>query len=326
MANTSGPVSGVSSPRVETGAIEDGSASKPTDLLKGTTALNKPVQDVSVPAPVLPVTPASIAAVPASVAAVPASIAAVPAATGSGHAVSSSATLADTPGKTMVAAPAGQDSTALPPSDPAVNRPEKPDGTTITKRKKFYAGILGGADVSAIRLQDVKHAGYSFGVILGYQVNKKLAVETGLLRERKYYATSGEYFNPKEPVYTTVEYVSGHCNMWEIPINLVYKFRITPAASWAASIGTSTYLMRNETYVMNLNNNGVRYPHKFDYKNRTNTLFSVINLGAVYSRRLGNIGDLRLEPYLRLPVNRVGTGNMHVQSGGLLVGLTRTIF
>jgi hypothetical protein len=52
----------------------------------------------------------------------------------------------------------------------------------------------------------------------------------------------------------------------------------------------------------------------------------VINISAGYTYKLGKIGDLRFEPYIKLPVSKIGTGNLPIQSGGIFIGFTKDIF
>jgi hypothetical protein len=63
--------------------------------------------------------------------------------------------------------------------------------------------------------------------------------------------------------------------------------------------------------------------HELDTANATKNLFSNLSLSMGYSHRLGNFADIRIEPYLKVPVSKMGIGNLPLFSTGLQIGITR---
>jgi hypothetical protein len=84
--------------------------------------------------------------------------------------------------------------------------------------------------------------------------------------------------------------------------------------------------MQKESYIYDVDYNGYRYPKSYDYSNKSTSLFAVINISAGFTYKLGKIGDLRLQPYFKLPVNKIGTGELPIQSAGVYLGFTKNIF
>jgi hypothetical protein len=123
-----------------------------------------------------------------------------------------------------------------------------------------------------------------------------------------------------------VDYASGNCNMLEVPVNLHYNFRNGKRINWYASAGLTSYFMQNESYVYNVSHNGYNYINEWKYDQSSSYFFSAINIGGGLNYQLGNIGALRIEPYIKLPVNKVGIGSLSLQSGGIYFGLTRKLF
>ncbi|HVW60025.1 MAG TPA: outer membrane beta-barrel protein [Puia sp.] len=210
------------------------------------------------------------------------------------------------------------------------NAPRK-DKIKLQKPKShFYVGILGSPDLSTIKMQSVKKVGYNFGLLLGYSLNSRWAIETGLYYDRKKYYTDGEYFSKeKQPrlYYYDIKTVDGFCDMWEIPLNVRYNFSRGDKMNWFATGGLSNYLMTGETYSFSgsspMNPNWHQtWPYKTPYK----YWFSILNLSVGYERRLGKIGNLRLEPFVRVPLTGVGTGSLSIMSAGLNIGITRRIW
>jgi hypothetical protein len=52
----------------------------------------------------------------------------------------------------------------------------------------------------------------------------------------------------------------------------------------------------------------------------------VITFSTGVTKPLNKTIDLRIEPYLKIPVKGVGVGSLSLQSAGVQVGITKTIF
>ena len=197
--------------------------------------------------------------------------------------------------------------------------------------KRFYAGIMGGVDMTTVKFQKVENYGHDYGILLGYRIHSKWSVETGLYRASRDYYSDGKYYNSKKiylPPNTKITEVSGNCLMWEIPVNVKYDFSKIKKHSWFAIAGMSSYLMKKEdySYLYYYGGSGTSAWHDRSYKNASRNLFSVVNLSVGYSRSLGKVGDIRIEPYFKLPVSKMGVGEMPLMSAGLHVGFTKILF
>jgi Outer membrane protein beta-barrel domain len=203
---------------------------------------------------------------------------------------------------------------------------------TQTRTKHFYAGIFGSPDLSTVKMQSVKGVGSTFGVILGYTFNGgHWAIETGANLDRKKYYTDGEYFNTKEvnlPLNSYLTEVNGICYMWEIPLNVRYNFNPGAKTSWFATAGFSTYLMSHEKYAYGLQWSGSTavYDSSWNIHKPSQYPFSIVNLSAGFEQRLGKIGNLRVEPYVRLPLTGLGAGKLSIMSAGVNIGITRQLW
>lgn len=200
----------------------------------------------------------------------------------------------------------------------------------VARRKRFYGGIMGAVDVTTIKFQKVEDAGKTYGLLLGYQLNKRWSIESGVYIEKKYYYTEGKYFDAKKiypsmPSNFWLDNISGDCKMIEIPVSLKYNLVTRKNSGWFATVGTSSYLMKKERYAYDYyyGSNSSYGRHEKDFTNSTKNFFSNIGISAGYTHRLGNFADLRVEPYLKLPVSKMGIGNLPLFSTGLQVGLTR---
>jgi hypothetical protein len=216
--------------------------------------------------------------------------------------------------------------------DPIINPSEEDSKQPIqvARRKKFYGGVMGGLDMTTIKFQKVENAGKTFGILLGYQLNRKWSIETGVYLERKYYYTEGKYFDAKKiypgmsPNYW-LDNISGNCKMIEIPVALRYNFHSGKNSRLFATTGLSSYIMKKESYIYDYyyGSSSSYRRHELDTANATKNLFSNLSLSMGYSHRLGNFADIRIEPYLKVPVSKMGIGNLPLFSTGLQIGITR---
>jgi Outer membrane protein beta-barrel domain len=194
-----------------------------------------------------------------------------------------------------------------------------------------YIGLTGAPDLSSVKMQATKGVGTTWGLLLGYSFNDHWAVESGVSLDRKKYYTAGEYFSKEgDPALLpyTVNSVNGTCNMWEIPLNVRYNFNPGSKITWFATTGLSTYLMTKQQYTYSLETSGSNYPWNQNWSTTvpSNYLFSIINISGGFERQIGQIGNLRIEPYLRIPLSGIGSGKLPIMSAGINIGITRRLW
>jgi hypothetical protein len=198
-------------------------------------------------------------------------------------------------------------------------------------RKRFYAGLIGGVDATTIKLQKFEDAGYDYGILFGYALNKKWSLETGIYHDKKFYYSKGEYFNTAKlymPPNSEITEVKGNCKMFEIPVSLRYNFPARKKASFFTTAGVSSYFMtlQNYDYTYLYRTTGQQAVYSKSYPNSSSYFFSIVQVSGGYSHRVGKIGDLRIEPYLKIPLRGVGTGQLPLTSAGLHIGITKNLF
>jgi hypothetical protein len=216
-------------------------------------------------------------------------------------------------------------------ADPIKNDSAGKNVKTKDRKKTLhlYAGIVGNADISTVKFQSTKTPGLGAGILAGYQLTKRLSVESGLSYQKKFYYTDAKYYNPKK-VYTSPSrkllYVNGNCSMLELPLNLKYNFKTSAKQAWFVVSGFSSYFMKAEDYDYTYESNGQLTYWHMNYKNSSSSWFTVINANVGYERKAGKTGTLRIEPYLKLPVKGYGWGRLPIMSTGLNLGYTKKIF
>jgi len=194
------------------------------------------------------------------------------------------------------------------------------------KDKGLYVGIMAGLDLSSVRFKSMR-SGNNKGIIAGYSFNKTWSIETGFFWNKKRFFSDGSSFSPSNytlPAGVEMLTVYGNNQMYEWPVNI--KFTILPKNhSLFVAAGLSSYYMKTESYEYGYQFNGQPGKSYSSYKNQTKNWFSVANFSLGYTHKLGEIGSIRVEPYLKLPIKDIGVNNMTVVSTGLNIGFTRQI-
>ncbi|WP_165871433.1 porin family protein [Flaviaesturariibacter flavus] len=218
------------------------------------------------------------------------------------------------------------DTTGEPPvaAEQARKKPQ------AARTRRLYIGLMAGAGVTSVEGQKVQRMGKDLGLVAGYAAGRHWAFEAGLLWSRKHYYSSGEYVKGDiyTPRYYTLEDVTGDCRMIEIPVAVQYHFGHGGRGNWFASAGISSYLMKREDYSYLYKNTqyNTEYPVDYSYLNATRDWAAQLQLSAGYRLRLPRSLQVRVEPYVQLPLKGAGWGKLPLTSAGLRLALTRSLF
>jgi hypothetical protein len=200
---------------------------------------------------------------------------------------------------------------------------KKKTNTDPKQPKGFYVGLFAGPDVSTVEFQSVKTPGFSLGALVGYRFNKLISVETGLIWDKKYYYSNGEYYKkdgaPPLPANTTLD---GSCSMFEIPVDIRFDFATKKNHGFFAKTGLSSYFMTSENYTFN--NPTFPSPYQFNNHNFQNNIFSILQLSGGYERAISEKTKFRVEPYVKIPLQGIGNGDMPIASFGIYFGITHS--
>ncbi len=253
-------------------------------------------------------------------------------------AAGSAALAATTPPVSAGSADAGQKNSISASESPSIKAKDSVSNNAAVKKEKskaavssgLYFGLFGGPNWNTIKFQTVEQTGVDIGILVGYRFNKRIAVESGFILDKSYYYSKGEYFNPSKsgfPSNEEIKDVTGNCVMFEIPVTFRYDFSIGKNHGFFANAGLSSYLMKRETYSANLVPMGGMtwtYPDT-TYKNSTNNIFSVMQLSAGYERMIGQKTKIRVEPFVKIPLQGLGIGSMPISSAGIYFGITYSL-
>ncbi|MEP6512250.1 MAG: hypothetical protein ABJA79_00175 [Parafilimonas sp.] len=196
-------------------------------------------------------------------------------------------------------------------------------------QQKLYIGLIGSPDISTIKYQSINKIGVDYGILAGYKLNKHLNIELSIVRDHKHYFTNGKYFstdNLKLKESTTIEDLSGYNRITEVPVCVRYNFLSKKnSGQFFTTIGGTTLFVHEEKYDYDLNKAGRMAEVDRNYKRGATKVFSNLQLSAGYEAPINKLGNIRIEPYYKLPVQGVGIGELHITSFGVNIGITKNI-
>ncbi|CAN5397634.1 hypothetical protein BH11BAC3_BH11BAC3_00580 [soil metagenome] len=196
--------------------------------------------------------------------------------------------------------------------------------------KGFYAGLVGGPEFSKGNDMAYNNAGLSAGVLVGFRVNKKISLESGLLWNNKKYTSQGKNFNMKKvaasmPSGMVINNLSSNSSLLEIPLKIKYDVYNKNNSTLFFTGGVSAYIMTKEENNYNVTLNGSDQQMTGVYKKNSYELPAVINISIGYQKNVSKNFDIRLEPFLKIPIQGIGVGNLPVTSAGLQLGIIRRL-
>jgi hypothetical protein len=208
--------------------------------------------------------------------------------------------------------------TALSPASPA----------TAHKSSRFYAGILFGPSFNQVKSQGLRKPGVDIGLLGGYQLTRRVSIETGVFYGKKYYFSDGKYFDMAKagstmPAGMNISSLEGSCSVIEIPFKIKYNLLVAPGKNLYTTAGISGYIVTSEYNKYHVLFNGAAQDITGSYKKPSGYTAAALVLGAGYGTRVGKSLTLQIAPYVQIPLRGIGIGSLPVMTTGIHIGFTR---
>jgi hypothetical protein len=207
-------------------------------------------------------------------------------------------------------------------SEDKIQRPDKKDAHLPRKQQGVYFGIVLGPELNEVKSQGMRRAGFDAGIILGYSLNYRASVETGLLFAKKYYSSDGKYFKMDMPGMKVMN-LEGSSSVFEIPLTFKYTLAQKNNAGIFSTAGISSFIMTNEKNDYRVLMNGAEQEMTASYKKGSRYFAAALDISAGYENKIGKFTNIRIEPYLQIPLRGIGVGTLPVMSTGLHFAITR---
>lgn len=213
-----------------------------------------------------------------------------------------------------------KDSVAAVKSDPKKST-EKP-----VKKPHFFVFGTVAPEWSFIKSRGAGKAALSYGGGLGYTFNSRWAVQAGVyFSGKKYMAGEGDY-TPKPGSYYdnpnyVIESVDADCSVLEIPVSVRYTFIQKKKNNLFVLAGLSTAIMKKEDYVYDYMRYGNPTYSSYTYKTGKAHFLSAASIAIGLEHQLNRKFSILFAPYLNLPLQGIGEGQVHLNSFGIQAGL-----
>ncbi len=201
----------------------------------------------------------------------------------------------------------------------------KPADKKNKDRPGIYYGIAAGIEFNKVKTQGMTKATFNGGIILGLQINKKLAAETGVQLSQKKYYSDGKYFKAKSgsmPANMTVNSLESTSTIIEIPVSVKYNFSKKKNTLYGKA-GVSSYIITKESNKYQAVVSGQQQEVNSTYTANKGYLASDVRISAGYQHAVSKKSNMRIEPYIQLPLKGLGVGSLPVTTAGIQIVLTR---
>ncbi|MGZ5283969.1 MAG: outer membrane beta-barrel protein, partial [Bacteroidia bacterium] len=138
------------------------------------------------------------------------------------------------------------------------------------------------------------------------------------ISQKKYYS-DGKYFKPKAgsmPANMLIESLNSTSTIIEIPVSLKYNFSKKKNTMYSKA-GVSSYILTKESNKYQAVVNGQQQEINTTYSNTHSYFASDLRISAGYQHAVGKKLNIRVEPYIQIPLKGIGVGNMPVTTTGL---------
>ncbi|MEX1010661.1 MAG: hypothetical protein WDZ29_01230 [Balneolaceae bacterium] len=193
------------------------------------------------------------------------------------------------------------------------------NGDTILGR--ITTGLVIGPGYSTVNsFQDFTRPGLRVGVTADYTWTRSLAVSAGLLvSDTRYRSTSGNY----EPKYgysgADPDLIRATCLILEIPLSIQTNLYTGEQFRLFAGTGINSLIMAREKYRFTYPAGSSSYsnPESITVRSGNGHWFSSFTIHLGYEQLLSDSWSIRSTPYVSIPLQGVGWGDVNLYSAGL---------
>jgi hypothetical protein len=211
----------------------------------------------------------------------------------------------------------------------------KPQHKSLHLNRSLNFGLVFGPDYTDAGGIANNQLGNNIGFTAGYYLTSKLSINSGAIYSNKFYWSPRQSPSPQmfynggpQQAYAAayapaapapVEYINGAANMWEIPLTLRYDFSKNSKSKFFVNAGVSSYIIMNQTSIYFSHNGFTPVAWKKTNNEQVNYWFDVANISFGMETDIGKGFSFQFEPYLKLPLKKMGMENLTLNSYGMLI-------
>lgn len=202
------------------------------------------------------------------------------------------------------------------------------DKKSNTKISRLFVIASVGMEASGVKLFSTDKITGRYGLGVGYQINKRLSIQTGFYASSKKYKAGGADYKTKPGTYwdmVNIKNIDANCRVYEIPLSVNYNIISKKNLTIFASAGLSSYLMKREDYHIYYERYGNPYQSEANYKGNNN-LFSILKFSAGFEKKINKNFSLIASPGVSIPISGVGEGEVKLFSSDITIGIKYSPF
>jgi hypothetical protein len=202
---------------------------------------------------------------------------------------------------------------------------EKPNKIQETEHlpRKITLSVLAAPDYNGVNNLSNASIGDNFGLLVTFQIAKSWSFSTGGVYAKKLYETGVNNYSPLKNIWD--EYypksVYADCRVLDIPLNISYSLVAGRNTTIRLGTGISSYIMLREDYHFSYEEKDSNTAVAYHVVNENQHWLSVLNFQATVERRINSKISIGLQPYMKIPMSKIGFAGVKLQSLGMAVVL-----
>ena len=179
-------------------------------------------------------------------------------------------------------------------------------------------------DLTSVRGAGESRISSNIGVLYTRPLSKRWGLSAGLLYAQKRYASPYSFYQPSDPItgaYLPTD-VSAICQVISVPIAVNYTAWQKNGQLLQITAGASSYFMLKEKYNMRYETG---YEHVYEFKGENQHYLGIADISITYLRKIHPNYHLGIRPFVQIPLQGIGYGNIPLQSQGvaLIFGINK---
>jgi len=189
--------------------------------------------------------------------------------------------------------------------------------------RKLTLSVLAAPDYNGVNNLNSASLGDNFGLLVTLKLAKNWSISTGGLYAKKLYETGFSNYNPSKNIWDEYypESVYADCRVLDIPLNVNYSIVAGKNTTISFGTGISSYIMLREDYRFSYDEQDSNTAVAYHVVNENQHWLSVLNLQATLERRINSKVSIGLQPYMKIPMSKIGFAGVKLQSLGMAVVL-----
>lgn len=194
----------------------------------------------------------------------------------------------------------------------------------VKNKKGLEISLIYAPELTTIKFSHIDKPGSNYGILLGYRISNRVALQTGFIKSRKNYTADGDDYtvNYWLPASYKLNKATGYCQMLELPLNVKYTFTGSRKAIFFITGGISSYFMKKEFYTLRFTHNNYYVNRTHSFNSQKNYWLSVATMGLGVEKNISKNFNLGVAPFMKIPFKNMGQGDLKLISSGILFSLS----